>query len=164
MFTFKEFITEGRDAPLYHGTTLDTAMQILKHDMIQGRTNHENRILGINKPGSTGGVSLSRSFKISEWFGEVIFELDQRKLTHNYRINPVQFFSSQGPMLSARTKKLGGNKVLSGRHTEAEEFVIGSIKNVSKYITKIHIPEKVYRTSEEVFKRDKRFVPYRPKV
>lgn len=115
-----EVITEGRDAPLYHGTSLKNASKIMKTFVIRGDTIHciEDK--------SVPGVSLTRSRKYALWwaiqeFGTkqaVAFEFDQAALSARYRIIPFDIYGDgfMGPELTRR---------------ETEEFLVGSI-NLSR--------------------------------
>lgn len=150
MKDFQTFITEGRDAPLYHGTSTFNARQIIKYNIFEARTQHVGHLLGnpdsphknvskhpIPERNTYNGVSFSRNFEKSKSFGDIVFEVDQSKLVQNYKIRPVQWFSSTSIMRNARTSKYA--KI--GMSTESEEFVLGSIKNADKYITAIWFPD-----------------------
>lgn len=146
MITFKQYLEESRSAPLYHGTDIKTAVTIIQRDMIEGRTPQVGKMVSgkkwpKNPYGEATGVSLSRNFRTSKDFGDVIFELDQQKLTNNHKIVPLNYFDT----LEGNTKATGArSSKLSplGGATEAEEFVRGSIKNLDRYLTAIHINEK----------------------
>ncbi len=154
MKSFSNFITESRSAPLYHGTNISSAEEILKHNMIMAKTGHQAPALGLTRGhalgnykntggrwGDINGVSLTRSFKTAMDFGAVIFELDQSVLTNNHKIVPIQYFGIGGnAMAGARSTAYQAGKGKSGASTEAEEFVIGSIKNLDKYLKTIWVP------------------------
>ena len=67
MQSFSEFITEGRDAPLYHATWASFAIKILEKDVLEDRTmsgmkdtmNRNKHHHGAHF--DRGGVSLTRS-------------------------------------------------------------------------------------------------------
>lgn len=107
---------------LYHATSAANAQKILASDTLVG----QKVDLFDNGP---LGVSLTRSFKYAIQFAQdsvnsddpIILELDADKLRHNYRIVPFNYYSN--PTRPAET--------------EFEERVIGDIKNINKYITKI---------------------------
>lgn len=155
MIGFKQHLEESRSAPLYHGTSLDNAWEILKRDILQARSHHTHKLLGFVR-GKTkiaysndfsdsekvvSGVSLTRSFQKAKSFGPFIFELDQIKLTHNYKILPVQYFNTVSSMAGARTSRAQALYGKPGSSSEAEEFVLGSIKNIDKYIIALHVPK-----------------------
>ncbi len=127
MLSFKDYLIEARMAPLYHGTSTSIAQQILKDNvMIASSGLFDDNV----------GISFSRSLNYAIKFAKeafqqqslVVFEVDQQKLTHNYKIAPVNTMSFDD---SARD-----------RDTEFEERVAGSIKNLDKYITKIILLSK----------------------
>lgn len=153
MITFKQFLSEARLAPLYHGTTVKHAIAILEEDELSPKTfqnsfnllktpfKFEKNVLGhpypVGSPGTVKriwGVSTSRNLNFSKkWvalnhetpFDEtVVFELDQRKLTHRYQIKPINFFmKSVGPS-----------------QNEYEEFIITERPiPIGSYLTKIHV-------------------------
>lgn len=149
MITFTQFLTEGRDAPLYHGTPMDTAAYILKRDMIEARTLHhgagfEGKSWNASKvsSGEVSGVSLTRNLRMAKVFGSVVFELDQRKLTQTHKIMPYNYFNRATMDGSSGARSLPDNKY---KATEAEEFVRGSIKNLDKYLITLWVHEK-YRS------------------
>lgn len=123
--------------------------------MIMAKTGHQAPALGLTRGhaernykntggqwGDINGVSLTRSFKTAMDFGAVIFELDQSVLVNNHKIVPIQYFGIGGTtMAGARSTAYQAGKGKSGASTEAEEFVIGSIKNLNKYIKTIWVPD-----------------------
>lgn len=142
MQSFSEFLTEGRDAPLYHGTEFDSASQIIKHNTVDARTHHTPRLLGFQdkKLMKISGVSLSRERSKARSFGEIIFEFDQAKLSQNYKIRPIQWFSTiDNTTISARTAKY----TKSGSATESEEFVVGSIRGMDYYLNTLWVPKDI---------------------
>jgi len=133
-----EIINEGRDAPLYHGTGFSNAIEIIKHDEIKARTNHADRFGTV-----VTGVSLSRSQEISFDFGQVIFVIDQRKLAQNHKLVPIEYWwiptrSPKSP--TTRSKGRSSHTVTSGN--EAEEFCIGSIKPLKRFLISILMKQK----------------------
>jgi len=124
---------------LYHSTYLDTALKILHQDVILGITEHLARP-GIasknqNSVGTLKGVSLTRSpgfvgvnlnqqsTLFSGWRGDgVVFELSWDKLAHNSRLIEIDYQA--------------GHK--HNRRTEAEEFLLGDIKPLSKYLLSVY--------------------------
>jgi len=128
-------LNEGRDAPLYHATKAINALSIIQSDTLQVSTEHEldGRMVK--------GVSLTRSFEFAKHWrnAEVIFEIDQRKLSQMKRIFPVDFFSDNVPSHARR----------KGGFAEAEEFVVGKIHPLSKSLKGIHITFKTQRAMEE---------------
>lgn len=127
--TFEQFLAEGRDAPLYHKSARG-ANQIVAQDRIEGRTDHQRH--------SPRGVSLTRSFDTAlKWRGdgdgylgggEIIFQLDQSKLIHNHKISPIniQYRWKNGDSTSKEEQLF-------------EEFVVGDIYPLSRYLTALWV-------------------------
>ena len=133
---FKTYLEEGRDAPLYHATSLNKALNIIKQGEIKAYKEHGDTILG---------VSLTRNFKFAvNWNLETeegaIFELDQRKLSQRHKIKAHNFFSKKK---STRYPE-NANGLNPQDMNEYEERIMGSVKNVDKYISKIHIDHRDY--------------------
>jgi hypothetical protein len=142
-------LLEGRDAPLYHGTSAFKATKILQADRMEANTQHfensHNDFLRL-QPDPDGreqktirGVSMTRSLAVAlDFYGEVVFEIDQTTLRHRHRIEPMDYWGH-----SAETKLLGTRRI--GRHAEAEEFVVGAIDNFSTYLRAIYISARAYQ-------------------
>lgn len=82
-------------APLYHGTPLDAAVDILNSGyLIPSKSHHQFQLL-MQKPGTASsrvsGISMSRNFNTSAKWGEdgVVLVFDQQKLNQRYRIIPI---------------------------------------------------------------------------
>lgn len=119
----KDFITESRAAPLFHGfRNLAHARTALENDEMLGTTTQRYWPNGVQiKPEERAhdsdyrmsfwmkGISFSRSLRYSLSWGDVVFELDQSKLAQNYKIIPFNWMrnSTKGEM-----------------RREAEEFLI----------------------------------------
>jgi hypothetical protein len=153
-------LDEGRDAPLYHGSGLVGAASIIKGNEIWGATQHE--ITALNNMGrgdpmedhpTMFGVSLSRNIRIARGFGDVVFELDQRKLAQTYKIIPHDYWSAGNPHSKKLSKRAQSTEKENGDRYEYEEFVLGSIMPLKRYLTAIHITTKVFNTFEESKKR-----------
>lgn len=145
MISFKEFLTEARMAPLYHGTSVYFLEDIVKNGIrpLTTQSNKQIRIRPNNVVVSLStnteipvlvGVSLSRNFNFSRHYGSgVVLELDQQKLTQNYRIVPFNFFSSIG--LTRRQAELGGDH----KRNEYEEFVITKKPIPFSYVKRVFV-------------------------
>lgn len=125
MITFKQFITEARMAPLYHATSLGSASLILKSNEI---------LTGAERPGYHGKqISLTRDLDFAVNWSSVVFELDQQKLTQNYKIKPYSFFGRD--YNSARRKnEIGKSFVFTN---QSEEAITKTIKPLDRYLTRI---------------------------
>src|SRR4051812_25129750 len=115
MVTMRSLITLVEGLPqggtLYHATDVQLAARILHQDQIKAATDHL-----IDGEISKKGVSLTRSFRFAvDWkrFG-VIFTLDGDRLRARSKLIPVDYYRD--------------------RH-EHEEFLIGSIKPLSAFLT-----------------------------
>ena len=114
MQTIKQFLAEGRDAPLYHGVrevraiapivnnmelhpyTFQLARSLLKAPLLpigefeRGEPTHRARL----------GISLTRSLRFAKNWSKsrdgVVFvlELDQAKLAQRYELIPLSFFKT----------------------------------------------------------------------
>lgn len=74
----------------------------------------------------------------------VVFEVDTRRLSHNYRIYPINYRASGADPDTFRNtdhSRYSSRYTWNGGHTgtqQFEEFVEGGIKPFLKYVTKIH--------------------------
>lgn len=148
MKTFAQFIAEGRDAPLYHGSRLTFALTIVQSGKIEGRTVHMSSRLGVKSHTSgadrmVNGISTTRNIRYamswSEHYREdpnpaVVFEFDQRKIAHNFQIRPIDYFSFGGFNANPRS--------------EAEEFIITPVLPIEKYLTGIYVNLAAYKELE----------------
>lgn len=152
MKTFKQLITEGRDAPLYHGTYMHFAPQILDTNKLVGSRRgeiHPKR----GMPDLARGVSLTRSIRSAlDWKPNgIVFELDQTKLTKNYRLIPANAFHYFTPLEYAAG--------IHAKHEELfEERVDGDILQLDRYLTKVITSElskeSLSRMLDRFFKHD----------
>lgn len=131
MITFKQFLSEARMAPLYHGTTVKNAIRII-----------ERNELWPFFADNTDAISLTRSLDFAlKWPIEnssatpdeiIVFELDQQKLSQNYKIKPYNYFRYTSRISGGG--KVGHPKGWNEYEERVEDRVI---KNVDKYITKV---------------------------
>lgn len=149
MLSFNEYLEESRSAPLYHGTDVESLVEILKTNVIKtGFIDKDN-----HWPSKNGSiVSLTRSFKFAvEWALEkeirdriVIIELNKEKLKHIYKILPFNYFGSplaiEDPV-ARRPDNL--KKYYFGTNVnQYEEAVTKDIKSPLKYMNGVHLTEK----------------------
>jgi hypothetical protein len=140
LMNFKEYLEEGRDAPLYHSTNFTAIKRIIQYDKLEGYTDHYDKFMAQDFYGefnpkknvkmkhftsreSMRGISLTRSLKSAEnWRGgHYIIKLNQRKLAQRHKIIPINIYAAAGKNKHAKDEEL------------FEEFVIGSIKNLHEY-------------------------------
>lgn len=138
------FLIEGRDAPLYHGTSLGNALKIIKGNEIWGGTQHD-----LNRDDEpVFGVSLTRSKHLAQGFAGnngVVFELDQAKLVQNHKLVPIDYWAFHNP----KKKSLRGlGPHVGGDRYEYEEFCVGSIEPLNRFLKAIHMTGKGYRRAE----------------
>ena len=98
MITFKQFITEARLAPLYHGTNASKLESLITNGfrpvtlqaadkLMMNRANTTKAKDGSELVGYYQGVSLTRNKKFAmQWSQEheisIVLEFDQQKLAH----------------------------------------------------------------------------------
>jgi len=134
--TFEEFLAEGRDAPLFHGTSTLKAESILKSNILKA-----NKDWGNDKP----HVSFTRTMSIAaEWAGYrgnlsdvVVFEFDQSKLIHRYSLFPINYGNGSKTRYVAKPFIKSPDYVSSGSFREERSPV--SIVDMDKYLVKIHV-------------------------
>lgn len=157
MISFKQFLTESRSAPLYHGTITKAVESIL----IDGKgiipktlhLAHKTGLLAnyVNEYGDkyVRGVSLTRNLHFADaWGSGWVLELDQRLLDQNYKILPYQYFQNHFP--GARNKGVIGKK--AGPRNESEEYVVTTKPIPPKYIKSLWV-RKAYILPEKDGKR-----------
>ena len=105
----KRYIRASKSAPLYHGTTWKSAIEILESNELRANVSNETE---------TYGVSFTRNPR--EAYDSVCFVVDQLLLSYNYKIEPVYRDGIAGLDL-------------------AEERVDRTIKNFRKYIIEVRI-------------------------
>jgi hypothetical protein len=161
MDSFKQFLEEGRDAPLYHSTYWGGAEGILQSNAIKASSDVGGfpGIPGFN-PGSKKNkrykdkwgeipfVSLTRNIRFAEKWAEVIFELDQRTLSQRHKMIPFSFFAGEFSFGGKPNPGRKGDREVDLKgdewpYNQFEESVLGSINNVQKYIRKIIVDGKV---------------------
>lgn len=122
---------------LYHSTQLFNLFQILDQDTIQARTGQAIKTkLSPKNPeyfddeefgGSYGGVSLTRDPEFL--YGDFQLILNGDALRRAYKIVPYDYFSDSSTRKFARHSSLN----------EFEEFLIGPLKHVRRYLVGLRI-------------------------
>ena len=157
MNNFLQFLEEGRDAPLYHGTTAYAFKDIMTYNVITAKTFHRAYVYPtvVDGPYNTV-VSLTRSLKFAKtWashkdYGSAelfIFELDQRKLTQRHKLYPYNHFGD-GMFNDRKGSARELNDIRKGSRfpiNQYEENIIGDIKNLDRYITKIFVSKEAFK-------------------
>lgn len=161
--TFKTFLTEGREAPIYHATSVSSAQGILFLNSLNSNGNsqplhpkpHKDRegfdLTSAHAWKAVSGISFSRNYRytVNYAFHEksfhtvVVFEVDQRKLTMDYKIVPANFWKIGHNAHKNQINPIADPHPAVGTR-EDEEFVVArSIRNFDKYILKIHVCSKL---------------------
>lgn len=133
---YSEIIHEGRDAPLYHGTGVGAAIRILIMDEIMAKTDHDGAKFG-QSVRYLDGVSLTRDRQYAA-ADDISLELDQRRLAQSHRLLPLNYW--QDKSTSARNMRAHHLRGMAG--PEAEEFCLGPIRPLSRYLLAIHLSAK----------------------
>jgi hypothetical protein len=138
-------LNEGRDAPLYHGTHFGAALQIISENRIDATVIHDIPLAvplatkGVYKNiYSENGVSLSRLSILLA--GPVLFVIDQQKLSQTKKLYPIDYWVSSG----------GSRRPKSNNKYEAEEFLVGPLYPLDKYLLAIETTKEAI----ENFKRN----------
>lgn len=120
-------VTAGRDAPLYHSTTLANAAAILRDNEINTNDSVDQT------------VSLTRNRSFAEAFrgGGVVFVLDQAKLARKVKLEPYDYWS-----LSDMDE---GDKDTERRRNEAEERINGNLSNLDSFLLQIYLSPKLIK-------------------
>lgn len=144
-----------RPGVLYHGSDPDNVVQIIMADRINGSTPHYATpikvIKGYNRAVPLGfrkheieqfdnvyGVSLTRDPNFARRWKSglgIVLVLDEQKLRHNFRMVPVNYY---------------------GDRSESEEFVVGAIKPLSRYLLSIEVSAQVM---QEMLDEDEAYGP-----
>lgn len=153
MISFKQYITEARMAPLYHGTDLKSAAQILESDTLK-LGDWSTKTHWPSKDGTIISLTRNLTFALKWEIDGIVFEFDQQKLSQRYKIVPFNFFAS-------KTRRIPDTTFLRNKDynfdNQFEESLVQPVKNVSKYITKIIV------TNQSITELD-RSVKFRPEL
>jgi len=150
-----EILNEGRDAPLYHGMTPAKARSVFTRDTLPASWTHN--IPGLGK---VQGNSFSRNKLLK--YGYVVITVNQTKLAQTYKIIPLdgEYVHSArhdgvpSTLPYARDRNainMFGDKKLPAQLL-SEEFVVGDISNLHKYILSISVGESDF--GREILKKN----------
>lgn len=131
-----ELLLESKSAPLYHGTTIARAEQILSSNTLhptnymRSRANQEAQIASLTRDPAIAKRFIKQHTKTPTHIEGVIFILDQLKLSNDLgrKLQPYDDFSLA---MDAPARAMN--------RSEYEEAVIGGIPNFKKYIIKVVI-------------------------
>lgn len=154
MKTYKQFLNEKREFPIYHATKgfpseLYDILFVTKG--LKPLTTHENRKLLLDPPQyRTSGVSTTRNIRLAQNWGSVIFEFNHEAVDARYRIIPVQFFDHN----TSRLPELDRYPV-----NEYEEFIVSNKPiPIKPYVKRIWVNRKLLTSlakSAEISGRDR---------
>lgn len=118
------YVRQARTAPLYHGTTLNKALSIIQMSELKGNLHTHPNEWDVYKQ---SGVSLTRDKWFVDRWAEVIFVIDQDKLSRRHQIIPRDFSHMVPDDYDGEVS----------HREESEEFVPGSIPNLDRYLISI---------------------------
>lgn len=141
MISFKSFLTEGRDAPLYHGTSVDSVIDILNSGFISGASgNMASYKLMLSPDSHQGirGISTTRSERFAAFWGgnlnsTVVLALDQARIVQKYKVIPVDHYYNK---LSGQTHRKHPISGMRRPNNQFQEYIVTDKLPVS-YIAKI---------------------------
>lgn len=126
-------LIEGRDAPLYHGVAHRNAIQQLQQDFIQGLTNQrfwpDGRRLRDNHLEYEDsfwlrGISTTRDQNYAKDWADVVYVLDQSKLTQRYKVIPYNWGYSNSRNNKPDPKREREEFIVLGKHyTTMQKFI-----------------------------------------
>jgi hypothetical protein len=138
----KDFLNEGRDAPLYHAVDFVKARNIFHNDMMPATWAHYVPQLGKLK-----GNSFTRNKRFV--FHNVVIKFDQAKLASTHKIVPLDanrvYYQGYNDAKAAAGHYVTPpeyrryDRQHNDRDQMMEEFVIGDIKNLHRYIVSINV-------------------------
>lgn len=154
MKTYREFISEVKNYPIYHGATMIVAEDIIRSGYIGGKTSHSKALISGDlgsvldlqakqtSANRVWGISTTRSYAFAKrWAGgkeSVVFELDTQKISYNYRIVPVNWNSQH-----SKVARINHSKYPKQHENEYEEFIITNRLGLKKYVKKIYMDSRV---------------------
>lgn len=144
MISFKQFLVESQNYPLYHATSLLQAISILEDGGFKGKT---TQILNKGDAKRVRGLSTTRSYKFAiKWgvnnFDEafIIFHLNRDVIRNNYKVVPYNYWwgVARDPLNNESEEFviLGDNKILPVKVIKQVDYYLKREGNVS-YLKKI---------------------------
>jgi len=140
---YSDVLRESRMAPLYHHMEDDKAIDVFEFDTMPARWDHT--IPGI---GQVAGNSFSRNKRFN--MGRPVrITIDQQRLSNHHRIIPLDgelVFRLAHDQWPARDR--GPRNSERGDHL-AEEFVIGDIRSLHRYVLLVELRRATAMTDAE---------------
>jgi len=111
---------------LYHSTSIDRILKIITNNEIEPKTTQKILTKFNNDSKTYNGVSLTRNVNLK--FGDVQLILDGDAIKRDFgkKLIPYDHFSQFGSKTKADSNRSDYN--------ESEEFLIGALKPISKYL------------------------------
>jgi len=136
-----DLLNEGRDSYLYHATALNSAIRIISSNNMSSKTKH---IINGKK---VTGISLTRDKNFAfSWnmngLSNVVFVLNQSLLSQNKKIVPLDYYSTTDEKYLRHDLNGTEKDRRKKSFAEAEEFVIGSINNLDRYLVSISVKDQ----------------------
>ncbi len=147
MKTFAQFLEEGRDAPLYHGTTYGALEKIISSWEVLPKTHHPHfKLLMGNKSDRSditqySGISTTRSLKFAKaWNSNAVIVFDQRRVAQKYKIVPIQYYTNLQTSRFVTSRQNSKN--------EYEEFIVTNKPVSLNYASKILVSDELIKDLE----------------
>lgn len=146
MISFKQFLSESQNYPLYHGTDLISLISIVQNDAIRTGSDYP----GYHWPSKTGKIiSTTRNLNFARYWAEqrinknwVVLELDREKLKQNYKIVPFNYFGQQMTDPNPQARWTHGKSMAPWQtvdRNQFEEAITKDIKSALKYIKYVYM-------------------------
>jgi hypothetical protein len=145
-----EILNERGEGYLYHITNADDAARILYTNTIKPMTNHPAERLGmvgskrVNEYGVVLGASLTRDSNFSKIWRSgqgVVFVINPVRLRQSIKLRPIDYYHGN------RGKE--GKSGYGAPRSESEEFAIGGIPNLDRYLDEVRMSQKLFDECEE---------------
>lgn len=155
MITFKQFLIESQNYPLFHGTHYMGLLDILQSNKLIAR-GVDGQYHPQLKNKRTISTTRSRNFATywsqrASWYeGDndpqaIVFQLNRAAIRNNYKVVPYNHFFVDGTRRkdSDRWGPSGSGSYKYLDRNQYEERIIGDITNISRYINKIHMSRQI---------------------
>jgi len=147
-----DILTEDVAAPLFHATTPERMVQILRDDILKPTVEPHPLPMAFRRGGKPADwrhaklVFLTRSLEFAQVWAPCVFVLDQQRLRHRYRIMPIDPLALRRALDHHKSEKTGAiaqRKNMVGRWDddpiafpwdEQVEVVEGPIQPLTPYL------------------------------
>lgn len=131
-------LLEIRGAPLYHWMDAKKSLSVFEHDKFTQLWTHET------KEGTFKGISFSRNSSFTYGEKPVRLTFDQAKLAARFKIIPLDAERAFAHSMNSTGWYNRKDRKMNSKNSQqyAEEFVIGDIKPLHKFITKIEVTKR----------------------